>query len=69
MQSIRQIIDYNLTTEYKRKFKELKTLLKQQQYITVQWIYLRINHLHSCNYDRDIFPAPPQKMTRTATNL
>ena len=46
LQSIK--IDNRLRFSYKirSKFKELKTLLKQQQYIIVQWIYLRINHLH-----------------------
>ena len=63
MQSIK--IDNRLRFSYKirSKFKELKTLLKQQQYIIVQWIYLRMTHLHSCDYGRDIVPAPPQKMT------
>ena len=69
MQSIK--IDNRLRFSYKirSEFKELKTLLKQQQYIIVQWIYLRINYLHSCYYGRGIVPAPPQKMTRPATNL
>ena len=69
MQSIK--VENRLRFNYKirSKFKELKTLLKQQQYIIVQWIYLRMTHLHSCDYGRDIIPAPPQKMTRPTTNL